>query len=270
MTTALTAAGTAYADKSVEVFLQGSYANDTNIRGDSDVDVVVELASVFRYGLGQLPPDQVRAFHAEYSNATYQFTDFKQAVVEQLQHTYGAHAVSLGHKSVKLRGGSGRLGADIVVCHQYRDYHWFRSILDQDYDEGIIFPTAYGRDVINYPKLHAHNCTRKHKATKQWFKPTVRIFKNIRSTLVERGVLSKEMAPSYFVEGLLYNVPDSQFGGSYSTTVLNCLGWILNADSSTLVCANGKNVLFGPSSVQWSRENWLAFLKATVELETLW
>ena len=30
-----------------EVFLQGSHANDTNIRGDSDVDIVVMLKTTF-------------------------------------------------------------------------------------------------------------------------------------------------------------------------------------------------------------------------------
>ena len=31
-----------------DVFLQGSYTNDTNLRRDSDVDVVVQLASRLR------------------------------------------------------------------------------------------------------------------------------------------------------------------------------------------------------------------------------
>ena len=30
-------------------YLQGSYRNDTNIRGDSDVDLVLELNSVFKH-----------------------------------------------------------------------------------------------------------------------------------------------------------------------------------------------------------------------------
>ena len=32
----------------LEVFLQGSYKNDTNLGGDSDVDVVVRLSSKFK------------------------------------------------------------------------------------------------------------------------------------------------------------------------------------------------------------------------------
>jgi tRNA nucleotidyltransferase (CCA-adding enzyme) len=38
------------------VYLQGSYKNDTNLRGDSDVDVVVELTSTFTSNAWSLPP----------------------------------------------------------------------------------------------------------------------------------------------------------------------------------------------------------------------
>ena len=42
-----------------EVYLQGSYKNYTNIRGDSDVDVVVQLNSTFSHNLSE---DQKRQF----------------------------------------------------------------------------------------------------------------------------------------------------------------------------------------------------------------
>jgi tRNA nucleotidyltransferase (CCA-adding enzyme) len=42
-------------DKSYEVYLQGSYKNTTNIRGDSDVDVVAQLNSTFQDDLSALP-----------------------------------------------------------------------------------------------------------------------------------------------------------------------------------------------------------------------
>lgn len=36
-----------YYPKSFEIFLQGSYKNTTNVYGDSDVDVVIRLDSIF-------------------------------------------------------------------------------------------------------------------------------------------------------------------------------------------------------------------------------
>ena len=37
-----------------ETYLQGSYRNDTNIRQDSDVDIVVELTSAFAHNVAEL------------------------------------------------------------------------------------------------------------------------------------------------------------------------------------------------------------------------
>jgi tRNA nucleotidyltransferase (CCA-adding enzyme) len=46
---------------SVKIYLQGSYKNDTNIRADSDVDVVVELTTTFGHNAHELPFDQKNA-----------------------------------------------------------------------------------------------------------------------------------------------------------------------------------------------------------------
>ena len=45
----------AYANKLFDVFLQGSYGNDTNIFAESDVDVVIRLDSIFVYDGRNLP-----------------------------------------------------------------------------------------------------------------------------------------------------------------------------------------------------------------------
>ena len=43
-----------------EVFLQGSYKSATNIRGDSDVDLVAQLSSSFWSDTSWLRPDEVK------------------------------------------------------------------------------------------------------------------------------------------------------------------------------------------------------------------
>src|SRR5437870_11381300 len=53
---ALAADSSPIKDKDFEIYLQGSYKNDTNIRGDSDVDVVVQLNSTFDPSLSSLDP----------------------------------------------------------------------------------------------------------------------------------------------------------------------------------------------------------------------
>src|SRR5437867_2279430 len=82
---ALLADDSGYADKLLDVFLQGSYGNDTNIYAESDVDVVIRLDSTFRYYIEQLTETEQQAYRAYVTPATYNFDTFKSAVVAQLQ-----------------------------------------------------------------------------------------------------------------------------------------------------------------------------------------
>src|SRR3989442_11221434 len=59
-----------------EVYLQGSYRNTTNIRGDSDVDIVAQLNSSFRSDTSQLPESESAAWQAAYRDSTYGWTEF--------------------------------------------------------------------------------------------------------------------------------------------------------------------------------------------------
>src|SRR5438046_672414 len=74
---ALKADSAPYAGKSFEVFLQGSYGNDTNIYAESDVDIVIKLESTFQQDLEPLAENQKAAFNQAFSSATYGFSDFK-------------------------------------------------------------------------------------------------------------------------------------------------------------------------------------------------
>ena len=62
---------------------------------------------------------------------------------------------------------------------------------------------------VNYPKQHSDNLTQKHQETGQWLKPTIRIFKNMRTRMWQIGIIGDGVAPSYYIEGLLYNVPEA-------------------------------------------------------------
>jgi len=47
-----------------------------------------------------------------------------------------------------------------------------------------------------------------------------------------------DVAPSYFLEGLLYNVPNDRFKSSYEDCIVNGINWIFEADRANLLCAN--------------------------------
>ncbi len=264
--TALLDARAAYKDKDFEVFLQGSYGNDTNIYAESDVDTVIRLNSIFGYDLSALPPEQQTAFQQAFSKATYTFDEFRTGVVTRLSNAYGKDDVTPGNKAIKVKPNGSRRSADVVACYQYCRYIRFISLSDNLYMPGVIFPTTSSGTVINYPKRHSDNCTAKHQATNSWFKPMVRIIKNMRSKLVDDGKITKDIAPSYYVEGMLWNVPNDKFGTSYVETFCNCINWLWQTDRSKLKCAHEQHALLGTSNVQWSTNKCDMFLSAIIKL----
>jgi hypothetical protein len=130
--------------------------------------------------------------------------------------------------------------------------------------EGVTFWASGNIQIINYPKLHAGNCTKKHQQTAGWFKPTVRILKNMRNSMIANGYLAEGIAPSYFLEGMLYNVPNSLFGKSYADTFVNAINWVNNCpDRSKLLCANEQYyLLHSTNPVAWRVENLQKYLDA--------
>lgn len=253
--------------KTCRVFLQGSYGNDTNVYKESDVDVVIELReSTFYNDLSKLSPTEVSAFKATYPDATYNFADFRADVLSHLQTDF-KDDVKPGKKAICILAGGARRKADVVVAVEHRRYRTFPSA-PGDFEPGIFFIATENARIVNYPKQHSDNLTAKHKETNEWFKPMVRILKNMRNSLVANGALADGIAPSYYIEGLLYNVPKEMFGKNYGDSFVNCFNWIWNADRTKFLCANREYVLLnGPANVTWSAANCDAFLNA---LRTLW
>ena len=160
----------------------------------------------------------------------------------------------------------------MIVAFKYRHYDKFAASTDQSREPGIAFFTSSGTRIANYPKQHSKNLTAKHQATINNFKKLVRVFKNMRGKLVDDGLLGKGIAPSYFIEGLLYNVPNDKFVGSYGTIVLNILQWLhQTTDRSKFVCANEQYYLLRDNEpVCWPVADGQQFINAAIKLWNDW
>lgn len=267
---ALEVAGSPYAGKDYNVFLQGSYGNYTNIYAESDVDIVIQMNNTFYHDLKKLPDAQKQAFNAAYSNAEYPYDSFKKDVLTVLTDKYGDD-INSGDKAISIAANGGRRKADVIAAVQYRRYHKFLTTSDQLYDEGICFFSSSGEQIANYPKYHSDNLTAKHQSTQKGFKPMARVLKNLRGKLVDEKVIASGVAPSYYLEGLLYNVPDDKFTTSYGDSFVNCINWIQEADRSKFVCANKQYyLLWEDSPVTWRASKCDEFLAAAVELWNQW
>jgi len=267
----LEASTTPYAGKNFKVFLQGSYGNDTNIYAESDVDIIIRLDDCFHSDLESLSDDEKSAYKQAFSDATYTHTDFKQDVLSVLEDQYGS-AVKTGDKAIAIDASGSRRKSDVIVATQFRRYFEFRSASDSEYVEGICFFNAAGERIANYPKQHSANLTAKHQASSKWLKPMARVFKNMRSSLVEGGLIDAGIAPSYYIEGLLYNVPNEKFTTSYQDCVANILNWYRqNAAKTDLVCANEQYYLLRDGyHTCWSQTDCDALVEAAVDLWNQW
>lgn len=258
---------------SFDTYLQGSYKNSTNIRGDNDVDVVCQLTSNFRSNTSEFSSEQLRIYNQMYPNATYNWSNFHNDVLLRLKDYYGDDKVNVGKKSIKILGGSSRLPADVVVAMSYRRFTRLVSSNDFKYIEGLTFyvPTE-NRWVVNFPKIHYDNGVTKNSEsqTNGWFKPSVRIMKNIRSYLVDNNLLDKKNAPSYFIECLTYNIPNDSFGKSYLSTLIAILKYCVDEynqnEMNDFVCQNEQLKLFGNSPEQWNTSDYFKYISKIVNI----
>ena len=265
----LEADDTKYADKSCEVFLQGSYGNDTNIYAESDVDVVIRTDSIYYYDTSALNPQELQTFNTSFTAATFTYAEYKSQVVQALQKSFGQNDANPGERAIKIKANGNRRSSDVIVATQFRRY--YSGPLGPLYVPGICFFTSTGTRIANYPKQHSANLTTKHQATNQWFKPMVRILKNMRSKLVKDGLLPVGSAPSYFIEGLLYNVPNDKFGTSYGDSFVAAVNWILAADRTKFVTPSGQHYLARDGAPEcWPCSNCNSFIDEIVKLWNKW
>ena len=236
-----------------EVYLQGSYKNSTNIYGDSDIDIVVQLNAEFYKDISGIPIEERNLYNLAYNMATYHLGEFKDSVLKTLRGYFGFSAITEGDK-----------------C---RKYDQFIDRNNEIYAEGIRFPTKKGHIIISYPKPHFKNGADKNSEyrTNGWYKPNVRVFKNARSFLINKGIIDKDLASSYFIECLLYNAPDKYFRSNYSDTFVDLVNWLgkslSKGDYQNFLCQSEQSYLFGDSPEQWDRDKAMVFI---IELSELW
>lgn len=262
---ALTKSTSPVANLGLDIFLQGSYGNSTNIYGDSDIDVVVLYTTSFYEDLSGLTAAE-RQIHASsgFGTSTYNWTNLRDDVLKALRAHYGYEAVKPGKKAIKVTTGNGLKPADVVPAIQFRRYATFPNAREATAHWGIKFFDSSNNPIVNYPKYHKERGEDKNSETRTRgrYKPMVRILKNFRNYLIDNGLLAKGVAPSYCIECALHNVPDHLFVGDYTVTVPAIITYLLNAPFSSLRCQNGVTDLIGTGATQWTSDNFTTFIIA--------
>lgn len=227
-------------------YLQGSYGNDTHIYSKSDIDIVVELSSAFRSNL----TDEARK---KFSNAEYTLDQFVNDLYNFLVKKYGNGYVEMGSKTIKIKDTNNRKAVDVVPCIEYR-YYTDPSNTNSKHFKGISLKNS----IYNFPKIHKENGKDKMSYTNNMYKKYIRIFKNFRKKVGYEF-------PSYFIECLLYNVPNDKFDTELTEGFLKITNWLNSKnDKSHFICQNSIIKLFGTESTQWQEDNANDFIRKCV------
>lgn len=152
------------------------------------------------------------------------------------------------------------------MCIDHRDY------INSDFCAGgmTFYALRDKRWIVNYPKDHSQNGAAKSQRTGDRYKRTVRMFKNARNHLETHRGMSSQLAPSYFVECLLYNAPDAAFQYRFQDTYCAIVNWVLNAELDRLLCQNECQYLFVSLPEEWSATDARAFANHLMNLWNAW
>lgn len=238
--------------KDIEVFLQGSYANATNIRGDADVDVVVMLKSSWVADTSLLSTMQKQAYDVDHVGVSYGAKHLRADAHAALSNHFGTSRIDPCNKCIHVLKAEGYVDADVVPAIQHRIYTNYDSVTKGRYLEGLKIYTQKGPVIVNFPKVHKSNGEAKNIATNENFKPSVRQLKQLKRRLVSAGKIDSKLVPGYLIECMTYNVPDSLFVNDHHSRLLKIISWLISADFTDFKSVDGIHKLFVTDPGQFS------------------
>jgi len=229
-------------NRKVKLFLQGSFANDTNVKGESDVDIAIILESTFK---AKYRPGVIATTYG-HVNSMDSLYIFKNDVQKALEYKFGNDVIRKD-KSIKINGNTYRVDADTVPSMRYRDYSNDYRDLEDNYIDGIVIHPDSGGEIINYPEWHIKNGKSKNISTNYMYKKMVRIIKKIRYLMQERGYSSANKVSSFGLESLLWNIPDrvyATYSSIYRYTFDELIKYVQRESISNFKEVNGIKDLF--------------------------
>jgi hypothetical protein len=202
----------------LNVYAKGSYANNTNVRADSDVDIAVQCTECEYWEEAEpgAHPD-----HGSYAGP-WTPAKLRTELISALKAKFPNQVDTTGTTAIKVRSGSTRVDADVVPCFTNARYY---SASNVRYGTKIF--RTNGGSIVNYPDQQLQNGRAKNNRTDHAFKKGVRLLKRVENVMGEAGTFRE--LPSFFIECLAYNCPDDIFREPTWTAVLRgMLGHIWN------------------------------------------
>lgn len=210
----------------VRIFVKGSYANNTNVRRDSDVDIAVEWNSwAFISRVNDARSYSWDQLGVSTTDRGPEPAEYRRWVEEALTAAFGGAKVDTsGNKAITVVRNTNTLDADVVPCFQHKRYDG----PGRTPHIGIRLYPRKGGIVENWPEQNRINGNQKNRETSYRYKQIVRALKRLENDMVAVGLLRSEVH-GFFIECLLYNLPNHVFGyQTYKQTMLEVLAKLWN------------------------------------------
>lgn len=251
----------------IRILPKGSIKNNTNVRRDSDIDIAVinRQHIITQYEAGVAMGD---VGLEPYSGISAQ--EFKSLVGDAIRAEFGNQNIDAsGNRVFKIRGSTTVMDADVIPSTLY----WYVGRGSTREGIALILDVPDGNIHFNYPDQHFDNGVAKNNRTGRRYKRVVRILKNIENKLVADGILQD--VPSFLIECLAYNVPDTIYNAGHSTwrslitsVCENIWAYVSSeepADEYRWTEVNGFKFLFSPSQ-RWTKQQAAAFISSVYDM----
>jgi predicted nucleotidyltransferase len=257
-------------DSDISVYAKGSYRNRTNVRMDSDVDIVVELKDCIYYDYFR-DVNEAEAIKDTPYQGEWTPTKWRQEVTDCLVDAFGSESVdSSGKIALNVAEVKGsRPSIDVVPSFDYIRYDDARRTPSLANNGSCVFPKNGGLKTVNWPQQQYDNGIQKNNLTSKRYKRFVRALKNAENILVKEGII--DVLPSYFMECLIYNVDNSEFAsfrddlqGAFYNVLVDLHTRLLNEQDEPMVEPNELKYLFRGSQ-KWSVNEGAALVERVLE-----
>jgi hypothetical protein len=187
---------------SLKIFAKGSYANNTNVRLDSDVDIAVECTKVLYWG----ESEQGSHTPGKPYEGIWTPAKLRAELLAAMKVKFPDQIDSTGSTAIQVNSSSARVDADVVPCFSFQYY------MKSGVRAGTKIFKPDGSSIVNYPVQQLENGIAKNKQTGYSYKKGARLLKRIENVMAEDGIFRE--LPSFFIECLAYNCPNSVFAHS--------------------------------------------------------
>jgi hypothetical protein len=196
---------------SLKVYAKGSYANNTNVRSDSDVDIAVECSDALYWDESE---KGVKTPGTPYEGS-WTPAKLRAELLAAMKVKFPGQVDSSGSTAIQINSSSARVDGDVVPCFSYQYY------MKSELRKGTKIFKTDGSNVVNYPAQQMANGVAKNKETGYLYKKGARLLKRIENIMAENGTFRE--LPSFFIECLAYNCPNSVFSHSTWTERLRSM-----------------------------------------------